>query len=222
MSCSGSASSSQYSRYGVPAPGHPDGVARVPARPRDDVDDDLGRRARPPRGPLAHDREVARCILPEGDRQVVAPAALDGPVAAGAQVGELAAERVEVAGVEDGRGDAATRSPALAAQQRVERQAGERAREIPQRHVDGADAERDDAAVAGPVGGVAQLGPGASTSRGSRPMTMGASRRSTMNFVASEASSVPVIASPQPTRPSSVSTRTSVSDRILPSLLGSG
>ena len=62
----------------------------------------------------------------------------------------------------------------------------------------------------------------ASMAVGSRPMRRGPSPRSTMTLVASDASSAPVMASPQPTAPSPVSMRTSVTQRSLSALLGSG
>ena len=143
---------------GLEGAGHGDGVAGGPVRAGGDIDDDLGIVAdRLADG--ADDRDVALRILAEGDREVVAPAALQDLVAAGAQVGELAAEAGEVGGVEDDRGGGADAVAALAAEETVERQAGEMTGEIPERHVDGADGEGDDAAIAGPVGGVAKLGP---------------------------------------------------------------
>ena len=64
-----------------------------------------------------------RSSLPEGDGQVVAPAALDVPVALGDEAAELTPDAVEVVRGEDGRGARREAVPPLAAQQPVERHA---------------------------------------------------------------------------------------------------
>src|SRR4029079_15188135 len=87
------------------------------------------------------------------------PAALQHGIAAAAQIGELAADAVEVGGVEDDGRRGTDPITALAAEQAVERQPSNAPGDVPERHIDGAEGEGDDAAVAGPVGGLAELRP---------------------------------------------------------------
>ena len=105
------------------------------------------------------DGDVPLGIAAEGDREIMAPAALEHAIAAGAKLGELSPEARQIARIEDDGGGGAHPVPALAAEQAVDRQPRQAPRQVPQRHVDGADGEGDDPAIAGPVGRLAELRP---------------------------------------------------------------
>jgi hypothetical protein len=107
------------------------------------------------------------------------PAALDVPVALDDEAVELAADAVEVVGGEDGRGTGRQAVSPLAAEQPVERGARRLPGDVPERHVDGADAEGDEAAVADPVGRMAETAPDAHDVTRVASHRQGARRRST-------------------------------------------
>ena len=150
----------EQAHVAVDRPAHADRVARVPAHERGDVDDHVD--VRPDRVPDgARDGPVPPLVAAEGDGEIVAPAALHVAVALGHEPAELPPDAVEVVSGEDGRGTGGEPVPPLASEQPVERHAGGLPGDVPQRHVDRADAERDQPAVAVPVGRVAEPAPDA-------------------------------------------------------------
>src|SRR6185436_16398540 len=116
---------------------------------------------------------VAPLVAAEGDGQVVPPAALHVAIALGDEAAELAGDPVEVVRGEDGRGAGREAVPPLAAEQAVQRDARGLARDVPERHVDGADAERDQPAVAVPERRVAETAPDARDIAGVRAHDQG-------------------------------------------------
>ena len=159
MSCSGQRVLQPVQAAGVvEGAAHADGVGAVPARQGHHVDDHLDVRA-DGRTYLPSDGQVAPLVTPEGDGQVVPPATFHEAIALRHEARELAADAVEVIGGEDGRGAGGHPLAPPPTQQLVERHAGSLARDVPERHVEGADPERHQTTVAVPVGGVAHLLP---------------------------------------------------------------
>src|SRR6185437_7175018 len=105
------------------------------------------------------DRDVAPPVEPEPGRTVAAPAALDPREARVAVAGELGRGPAGIAGVPDHRGARADAVVQLPAEQAMDRDACELARQVPHGHVERGYRERDGAAHADPEAVVAQLEP---------------------------------------------------------------
>src|SRR5262249_52958866 len=142
----------------VDRPAHPDGVARIPTHEGGDVNDHVD--VRPDGIPdRPGNRAVAPLVTAEGDREVVPPPALDVAVALGDEATELAADPVEVMRRKDGGGTGGGAGARAAAQEPVERDARSLPGDVPQRHVESADAEGDESAVAVPESRIAEPAP---------------------------------------------------------------
>src|SRR6185436_12008275 len=96
-----------------------------------------------------------------GDGEIVPPAALHVAIALGDEAAEFLPDAGEVVRGEDRRGAGRHTLPALSAQEAIEGSARRLARDVPEGHVDGADAEGHQAAVPVPERRVAEAAPDA-------------------------------------------------------------